>query len=162
MKCKIRAPVQLLHPQLFGRRSLGTVLRKIRLTLNWRPLNMEIVSKRRLYYINIIFGMVQWACMEEDPNFQQVLILQPSSASKKAHSLLNCFCDTHLLRSVFKLCKLGRLDKPWVRCGRLGFNNLVHLLWRLTDYSKWTKKIPTAHAKGLQQPVFPGGHPSKY
>ena len=86
----------------------------------------------------------------------------PSLTNKKACSLLSCLCDTHLLRSVFKLCKLGRLDKPWVRCGRLGFNNLVHLLWRLTDYSKWTKKIPTAHAKGLQQPVFPGGHPSKY
>ena len=24
---------------------------------------------------------------------------------------LNCFCDTHLLRSVIKLFKLGRLDK---------------------------------------------------
>ena len=136
---KVRHWPQLHHPQLYDRRSLGTVLRKIRLTLNWRPLNMEIVSKRRLYYINIIFGMVQWACMEEDPNFQQVLILQPSSASKKAHSLLNCFCDTHLLRSVFKLCQLGRLDKLCFLCGRTNLNNLIHLLWGSILISSYLK-----------------------
>ena len=59
MKCKIRAPVQLLHPQLFGRRSLGTVLRKIRLTLNWRPLNTEIFSKRRKIY-SICLEDLRW------------------------------------------------------------------------------------------------------
>ena len=36
---------------------------------------------------------------------------------------LNCFCDTHLLRSVIKLFKLGRLDKVWLTCGRLYHNN---------------------------------------
>ena len=40
-------PVKL---HCIARRSQGTVLRKIRLTLNWRPLNTEIFSKRRKIY----------------------------------------------------------------------------------------------------------------
>ena len=30
----------------------------------------------------------------------------------------SCICDTHLLRSVIKLCELGRLDKQWFPCGK--------------------------------------------
>ena len=37
-----------------------------------------------------------------------------------------CFCDTHLLRSVIKLFKLGRLDNRQLTCGRLYRNNSMH------------------------------------
>ena len=37
----------------------------------------------------------------------------------------SCFCDTHLLRSVIKLFKLGRLDKLRLTCRRLYQNNSV-------------------------------------
>ena len=40
-----------------------------------------------------------------------------------------CFCDTHLLRSVIKLFKLGRLDNLRLTFGRLDHHNSRQSFW---------------------------------
>ena len=45
----------------------------------------------------------------------------------------NCNCVTHLLSSVIRLCKLGRLDKPW----RTWFNSYVSNPMQMP----WTDRI---------------------
>ena len=41
----------------------------------------------------------------------------------------DCICDTHLLRSVIKLCKLGRLDKPLRTHFNPYVNNAMKMHW---------------------------------
>ena len=43
--------------------------------------------------------------------------------------LLSCLCDTHLLRSVFKLFKLGRIDKHCWTWSKLKDTNSMQPLW---------------------------------
>ena len=59
-----------------------------------------------------------------------VRIEWPSSANKKVCSCwLSCLCDTHLLRSVFKLFKLGRIDKHCWTWSKLKDTNSMQPLW---------------------------------
>ena len=52
----------------------------------------------------------------------------------------NCICDTHLLRSVIKLCKLGRLDKPWRTRFDWYVNNAMQMPWTDQKLKRRTTK----------------------
>ena len=58
---------------------------------------------------------------------------------------LGCFCDTHLLRSVIKLFKLGRLDNHWSTFARLDHNSSRQSFWTRKS-GTWMMNMKSAHS----------------